>query len=71
MHIFWHNDGVSLRPDNEQEHRALVLLFENVKVGWPPELISCVSGEQAQDDLISHHEFAGGPRRVIGDFVDR
>lgn len=48
MHIFWHNDGVSLRPDNEQEHKALVLLFENTKAGWPTALSSSESSEVAQ-----------------------
>lgn len=38
MHVFWHNGGVSIRPDNEQEHNALVLLFENAKAGWPTNL---------------------------------
>ena len=40
MHIFWHNDGVSVRPDNAEEHDALVLLWSNAKLGWPDDLRS-------------------------------
>jgi hypothetical protein len=36
MYVYWHNFGIKLAHENEEEHRALALLLGNLKLRPPP-----------------------------------
>ena len=70
MHVFWHNDGVSLRPDTQQEHEALVLLWQNCRLGWPATLTPGLNSE-ALHLGVTDEKFSSAPDHSLGQLGDQ
>jgi hypothetical protein len=66
MNVFWHNDGISLRPENQKEHDALALLWSNLTVGRPPHLRPRLPSEGLCLG-VSDHQGACLPSHVLGE----
>jgi hypothetical protein len=67
MLVFWHQGGLRIEPEGEQEKRALVALVENAKFGKPAgTLIPSGSSESGSDELsdtvVGNHQL--GPRSL-------
>lgn len=67
MHIFWHNDGVSIRPENQQEHEAIALLLVSAKLGRPQHLQPRLS-EEGLHFHVGDHQAVLSPLSVGGEF---
>lgn len=51
MRIFWHNGGVHVMPENDEESKLLCKLTENLKMEKPPEMQYCIpSGDTPSGD---------------------
>ena len=62
MRIFWHQGGLQVHPESKREGQLLVELFDQLKVGKPPELEGATSsghtlgGQDLLDCLVGDHE---------------
>jgi len=52
MLIFWHQGGLHIEPEGEQERQALVALVENAKFGKPKRPLVGSSNETGADKLL-------------------
>jgi hypothetical protein len=69
MLVFWHQGGLHIEPEGEQERRALVALVDNAKFGKPSgTLIPSGSSESGCDELLKAlvGDHQAGPRRLSG-----
>jgi hypothetical protein len=69
MLVFWHQGGLHIEPEGEQERRALVALVENAKFGKQagtpiPGGSSESGGDELFDAVVGDHQF--GPRSLSG-----
>ena len=67
MRIFWHQGGLHLEPESEQERDALVILVANAKFGKSPGTVipsgsSELGGDQFLDAITGNHK--AGPRSL-------
>lgn len=72
MRIFWHEGGLHVQPENENEGQALVALVNNLKFGKPPGMLNCIPGGEAESGsdkllelLMGDHE--PRPRGLSGE----
>lgn len=52
MLIFWHQGGLHLEPEGEQERKALAILVENVKFAKPKRPVAGSSSADGADKLL-------------------
>jgi hypothetical protein len=38
MRVYWHQAGIHVLPESDAEREALLLIWESIKRGKPPEL---------------------------------
>lgn len=65
MRIFWHQGGLHIEPEGDQERVALATLVDNVSFGMPqgtiiPSGASELGGDQLFEAVAGNHE--AGPR---------
>ena len=69
MRVFWHQGGLHIEPESDQERKALVMLVDNAKFGKPPGITvpggsSELGSDQLFEAVIGDHQ--AGPRSLPG-----
>jgi hypothetical protein len=72
MRIFWHQGGLHIEPEGENERNLLVEIVRNLKVGKPPEMQRRISGgcsESGSEDLFE--ALAGDHKAIPSSFTSQ
>ncbi len=61
MRVFWHQGGLHIEPESDQERKALVTLVDNAKFGKPPGTsipggVSELGSDQLFEAVVGDHQ---------------